>query len=59
MTDEFVLDTAVVREFVAVVRDAVSHARSPEDACAAIRRNSRTMVSTASSLRLMSTPACE
>ena len=37
MTDEFVLDTAVVREFVAAVRDAVSGARSPEDACAAIR----------------------
>ncbi len=37
MTDEFVLDTAVVREFVAAVRVAVSRARSPEDACAAIR----------------------
>jgi predicted metal-dependent enzyme (double-stranded beta helix superfamily) len=37
VTDEFVLDTAVVREFVAAVRGAVSRARSPEDACAAIR----------------------
>ncbi len=37
MTDEFVLDTAVVREFVAAVRGEVSRARSPEDACAAIR----------------------
>ncbi len=37
MTDEFVLDTAVVREFVAAVRDEVSGTRSPEDACAAIR----------------------
>ena len=37
MADEFVLDTEVVREFVAAVRGAVSRARSPEDACAAIR----------------------
>ena len=37
MADEFVLDTEVVRGFVAAVRGAVSRARSPEDACAAIR----------------------
>jgi hypothetical protein len=37
VADEFVLDTEVVRGFVAAVRGAVSRARSPEDACAAIR----------------------
>lgn len=35
--DEFVLDTPVVREFVAVVRASISGAASPEDACEAIR----------------------
>ena len=35
--DEFILDTATVREFVAHVRNAISTARSPEDACDAIR----------------------
>ena len=35
--DEFILDTATVREFVADVRNAISTARSPEDACDAIR----------------------
>jgi 3-mercaptopropionate dioxygenase len=35
--DEFVLDTALVREFVADVRAAVAGASSPEDACASIR----------------------
>jgi predicted metal-dependent enzyme (double-stranded beta helix superfamily) len=35
--DEYVLDTATVREFVADVRNAVSGARSPREACDAIR----------------------
>jgi len=35
--DEFVLDTPVVRGFVAGVRDAIAAARSPEAACDAIR----------------------
>jgi predicted metal-dependent enzyme (double-stranded beta helix superfamily) len=37
VADEFVLDTDVVREFVAAVRGAIVRARSPEEACAAIR----------------------
>ena len=36
-SDEFILDTTTVREFVAAVRNAISTARSPEDACDAIR----------------------
>jgi 3-mercaptopropionate dioxygenase len=35
--DEYVLDTPVVREFVASVRAAIAAAASPEDACEAIR----------------------
>ena len=35
--DEFILDTATVREFVAYVRNAISTARSPDEACDAIR----------------------
>ena len=35
--DEFVLDTAVVRSFVAAVRAAIDAAASPEEACDAIR----------------------
>ena len=35
--DEFVLDTTVVRDFVVVVRDAVSASASPQAACDAIR----------------------
>lgn len=35
--DEFVLDTPTVREFVAFVRERIAEARSPEQACAAIR----------------------
>jgi predicted metal-dependent enzyme (double-stranded beta helix superfamily) len=35
--DEFVLDTTVVREFVARVRAAIAGADSPEGACASIR----------------------
>jgi predicted metal-dependent enzyme (double-stranded beta helix superfamily) len=35
--DEYLLDTPVVREFVASVRDSITGASSPEDACAAIR----------------------
>ena len=34
---EFVLDTPVVREFVADVRDAIAASRSPTDACERIR----------------------
>jgi predicted metal-dependent enzyme (double-stranded beta helix superfamily) len=34
---EYVLDTPVVREFVAAVRESIGHACSPEEACAAIR----------------------
>jgi predicted metal-dependent enzyme (double-stranded beta helix superfamily) len=37
MSDEFVLDTPVVRSFVADVHDAIADARSPEEACEAIR----------------------
>ena len=37
MLDEFVLDTALVRGFVARVRAVVAAARSPEEACASIR----------------------
>jgi 3-mercaptopropionate dioxygenase len=35
--DEYVLDTEAVRDFVAAVREAISSARSPSRACAAIR----------------------
>jgi predicted metal-dependent enzyme (double-stranded beta helix superfamily) len=35
--DEYVLDTAAIREFVADVRNAVSGARSPREACDRIR----------------------
>jgi 3-mercaptopropionate dioxygenase len=35
--DEFILDTTTVREFVAGVRSTISTARSPEEACDAIR----------------------
>jgi len=34
---EFVLDTALVRSFVADVQDAIAAAASPEDACTALR----------------------
>ena len=37
MTLEFVLDTPVVRTFVATVQDAIAGAASPEEACEAIR----------------------
>jgi predicted metal-dependent enzyme (double-stranded beta helix superfamily) len=37
MTDEYVLDTLVVREFVDAVREAIGGAGSPAEACAAIR----------------------
>jgi 3-mercaptopropionate dioxygenase len=37
VTGEFVLDTPVVREFVAAVRGSIVEAQSPEEACAAIR----------------------
>jgi predicted metal-dependent enzyme (double-stranded beta helix superfamily) len=37
VSDEFVLDTPVVRRFVADVRSAIDGAHSPEDACDAIR----------------------
>jgi predicted metal-dependent enzyme (double-stranded beta helix superfamily) len=37
MENEFVLDTAVVRAFVADVRAAIAEASSPEDACERIR----------------------
>jgi 3-mercaptopropionate dioxygenase len=35
--DDFVLDTPVVRAFVGRVRESISRAASPEEACAAIR----------------------
>ena len=35
--DEYLLDTPVVREFVASVRESITGASSPENACAAIR----------------------
>ena len=37
MSDEYILDTPVVREFVADVRAAIDAAASPETACDAIR----------------------
>ena len=37
MTGEFVLDTSVVREFVADVRSTIAAAVSPEQACEALR----------------------
>jgi 3-mercaptopropionate dioxygenase len=37
MTDEYVLDTPVVREFVAVVRATIAASGSPAEACDAIR----------------------
>jgi predicted metal-dependent enzyme (double-stranded beta helix superfamily) len=37
VTLEFVLDTPVVRTFVATVQDAIAGAASPEEACEAIR----------------------
>jgi 3-mercaptopropionate dioxygenase len=36
-TDEYVLDTPIVRSFVAAVRAAIDDAASPDEACAAIR----------------------
>jgi len=36
-SDEYVLDTPVVRGFVAAVREAIASAASPEEACDAIR----------------------
>jgi 3-mercaptopropionate dioxygenase len=35
--DEFILDTPTIREFVAGVRNTIATARSPQDACDAIR----------------------
>jgi predicted metal-dependent enzyme (double-stranded beta helix superfamily) len=37
MTDEYLLDTPLVRDFVARVRALIADAASPEDACEAIR----------------------
>ena len=37
MADEFVLDTPVVRSFIADVRAAIERSSSPEDACELIR----------------------
>jgi 3-mercaptopropionate dioxygenase len=37
MSDEFVLDTPIVREFVADVRGAIERSAGPEEACDAIR----------------------
>jgi predicted metal-dependent enzyme (double-stranded beta helix superfamily) len=37
LDDEYVLDTLVVREFVAAVRASIEAASSPQEACAAIR----------------------
>ena len=37
MTNQYVLDTPVVREFVSRVRKSIDSAGSPEEACAAIR----------------------
>jgi hypothetical protein len=35
--DEYVLDTPAVRAFISSVRASICAARSPEDACSAIR----------------------
>jgi len=37
VADEFVLDTPVVRSFIADVRAAIERSSSPEDACELIR----------------------
>ncbi len=37
MSDEYILDTPVVREFVAGVRDTIAASGSPAEACDAIR----------------------
>jgi predicted metal-dependent enzyme (double-stranded beta helix superfamily) len=37
VSDEFILDTPIVRDFVADVREAISAAHTPEAACEAIR----------------------
>jgi predicted metal-dependent enzyme (double-stranded beta helix superfamily) len=37
MDDEYVLDTPVVRDFIAAARGAIAEARSPQAACDAIR----------------------
>jgi predicted metal-dependent enzyme (double-stranded beta helix superfamily) len=37
VADEFVLDTPIVREFIAEVRAAIERSRSPEEACDRIR----------------------
>ena len=37
MTNQYVLDTPVVRAFVSTARDSIRAAPSPRDACAAIR----------------------
>jgi predicted metal-dependent enzyme (double-stranded beta helix superfamily) len=37
MTDEYLLDTPVVRDFIAHVREAIANAGSPADACDRIR----------------------
>ena len=37
MTNQYVLDTPVVREFVSRVRESIGSAGSPKEACAAIR----------------------
>ena len=37
MTNQYVLDTPVVREFVSRVRESIGSASSPKEACAAIR----------------------
>ncbi len=37
MDDEYILDTPVVRDFVAAARTAIAEARSPQAACDAIR----------------------
>src|SRR5689334_5535456 len=35
--DEYILDTPTVRTFLAAVRESIAAARSPQEACAAIR----------------------
>ncbi|MGH2969102.1 MAG: hypothetical protein ACRDK0_08550 [Solirubrobacteraceae bacterium] len=37
MSDEYLLDTPVVRDFIAAVRATIARARSPAEACEAIR----------------------
>ena len=44
MSDEYILDTPVVREFVAGVRETIAASASPAEACDAIRPRFATLL---------------